>query len=77
MERGEIRIFDASGDDTIYWDPQDDKSVENARKKFDKYVKKGYRVFRLNEKDQKMGREVKEFPTFAAKLLFIPMLAGG
>ena len=77
MERGEMRVMCSLGDDTIYWDPQDDKSVENARKKFDKYVKDGFTVYRIDEKDKKSGRKIKEFPTFAAKLLFIPPIAGG
>lgn len=75
--RGEIIIMDSSGDDNVYWDPQNDKSIENARKKFEKYIKKGYAAFRLNEKENKIGRALKEFPTFAAKLVFIPPMAGG
>jgi len=72
-----MRIMCSSGDDTIHWDPQSDKSVENARKQFDKYVKKGYKVYRIDDKGKKAGREIKEFPTFAAKLVFVPRIVGG
>lgn len=77
MKQGEMRIMCSSGDDTIFWDPQDQKSIDNAKAKFDKYVKKGYKVFRLDEKDKKSGRALTEFPTFAAKLLFVPVFQGG
>ena len=77
MKQGELIVMDSSGDDTIYWDPQDDKSIKNAKKKFDEYIKKGYKVFRIDEGGKKSGRMLKEFPTFAAKLLFIPAMVGG
>jgi len=77
VKQGEMRIMCSSGDDTIFWDPQDQKSIDNAKAKFDKYVKKGYKVFRLDEKDKKSGRALTEFPTFAAKLLFVPVFQGG
>ena len=77
MKQGEMRIMCSSGDDTILWDPQSQKSIDNAKKKFDEYVKKGYKVYRLDEKDKKSGRQLTEFPTFAAKLLFVPKIVGG
>ena len=77
MKQGEMRVMCNLGDDTIFWDPQDDKSIENAKIKFDKYLKKGYKCYRLDEKDKKSGRQLTEFPTFAAKVLFVPKIVGG
>ena len=77
MKQGEMRVMCSSGDDTILWDPQSQKSIDNAKKKFDEYVKKGYKVYRLDGKDKKTGRQLTEFPTFAAKLLFVPKIVGG
>ena len=77
MKQGELIIMCSKGDDTIYWDPQDDKSIKNAKEKFDKYIKKGFKVFRIDEEGKKSGRQLKNFPTFAAKLLLIPVMVGG
>lgn len=74
---GEIRILCHLGDDKISWDPKDDKSTDFAEKEFNRYIKEGYKAYRLDEKGKKSGWPITEFPPHASKLLFIPKVVGG
>lgn len=74
---GEMRILCSSGDDNIFWDPDDDKSIFNAEKKFNDYLKKGYTAFRMDDDGNKAGKKITVFPPHAARLLFIPRAVGG
>jgi hypothetical protein len=75
---GEMRFLSHEGDSkAIEWDPQDDKSIEVARKKFNEFLAKGYKAFRMDSKGKKTGWPIKDFPVHAANLMLIPMLAGG
>lgn len=74
---GEMMVLSQSGDDKISWDPNDDKSTDFAEKQFNEYRKKGYKAFRLDDKNKKTGFMITEFPPHAAKLLFIPKIVGG
>ena len=72
-----IRVMDGTGDSHIYWDPQDDKSIKNAKKKFEDFVKKGYKPYRVDGEEKKTGWPLKDFPEFAGTLVLIPPMAGG
>lgn len=74
---GEMRIMCSIGDKKVEWDPQDDKSINNARKKFKDYLKKGYKIYRTDSSGKKRGWFVKEFPPHAGILVLIPPLVGG
>lgn len=77
MKLGVMEVLCSKGDDKIFWDPDSDKQIEDARKQFDSYIKKGYTCFRMDDKGNKAGRKITRFPEHAARLLFVPRLAGG
>lgn len=77
MKQGVMEIMCSRGDDKIFWDPDDDKQVDNAKNEFDKYLKKGYMCFRMDNDGNKAGRKITKFPSHAARLLFVPALQGG
>lgn len=77
MDKGVMEILCSKGDDKVFWSPDDDKQVEDARRQFDEYLKKGYTCFRMDNEGNKAGRKITEFPKHAARLLFIPRMVGG
>lgn len=74
---GVMSILTGNGDDKVYWDPDDDKSTDNAERQFNEYIKKGYTAFRMDDKGNKAGRKITEFPPHASRLLFTPRAVGG
>ena len=75
--KGEMKILSSEGDTNIFWDPDSDKSIANAKGKFKKLLGKGYKAFRLDGKGGKQGGPILDFPSHAAELLLIPPMAGG
>lgn len=66
------------GDDHVTWDPEDPKSVEKAKAKFDKAIKKGHKAFKVvYEKVQKTGEQIHEFDPAHKEILLVPQMAGG
>ena len=74
---GEMRVLSFEGDSNIFWDPDSDKSIANARRKFKDYLGKGFKAFRISGKGKKQGSPILDFPPHAAELLLIPPIAGG
>ena len=74
---GEMIILTHEGDTNIMWDPDSDKSIRNAKKKFNDLLGKGYKAFRMSSKGKKQGSFILDFPPHAAELLLIPPMVGG
>jgi hypothetical protein len=47
---GEIKVLNASGDESIEWDPADDESVKAAKKRWAELKKDGYEFFEAEVK---------------------------
>ena len=74
---GVMQILCSLGDDKYSWDPESDKSITDAEKEFNKYLKRGYTAFRMDNDGNEAGRKITKFPPHAARLLFIPRAVGG
>jgi hypothetical protein len=74
---GRMAFLSSQGDSEIFWDADSDKSIENAKKKFKKFLGDGYKAFRMDPKGKKRGRQIFDFPPHAGELLLIPPIVGG
>lgn len=67
----------SKGDVRYEWDQDDPAQVELARKAFEKAMKKGFKAFRMDAKEQQEGESLKEFDPTAEKIFLVPQLVGG
>lgn len=76
---GQIRVMTPqAGDETISWDPADEKSTEKAKSTFDKLKEKGHKMFKVvKEEVSKQGEEVSEFDPNEKEYIAVPAMAGG
>lgn len=65
------------GDKHIEWDPDDPKSVEKAKKQFEKLRDKGHKAYKVGRKPQRTGQEIKNFDPEIGEYIFAPPMAGG
>ena len=64
------------GDVKTIWDPSKPAEVDAARAQFDALKTAGYRAYRTDEKGVQ-GEPMKEFDPSAARVVFVPAMAGG
>lgn len=57
------------GDRRVPWDPTDPAQVKEARSRFDDYMSKGYRAYRVAKRGQ-AGERISEFDADAGEILF-------
>src|SRR5258708_3431645 len=78
-----MEIMDITGHRTVTWNPEDQASVAEARREFQKLLREGYQAFRMNvlhedgvvvEED---GERVTEFDPALGKVLMTPHMRGG
>jgi hypothetical protein len=75
---GEMRIMSPlDGDKHIEWDPEDQKSVAKAKKKFEELLEKGFHAFKVSRKPQRTGQEVKSFNPDVGEYILAPAMQGG
>lgn len=66
-----IRILNDHGDQPLaVWDPADEISTEEARKRFDRLIAENYLVFRADEGTQNTGEKIKQFDPLA-KIIYV------
>lgn len=57
------------GDRRVPWDPTDPAQVGEARQRFDDYISKGFRAYRVARRGQR-GERITEFDPDAGEILF-------
>lgn len=71
-----FQVMDATGDTKTIWNPDSEEEVDAAREQFDALTKKGYRAFHVKKGGDK-GELMTKFEATAAKMIFVPQVAGG
>lgn len=66
---GTISVLTNKGDETIEWDPAKPKSVEKAKKEYDKLKKDGYEFYEVAESK---GKRVTRFNKKLGKVIAAP-----
>lgn len=65
-----MRVLDDNGDTRLVWNRRDQGEVEEARAKFDEYVKKGYRAY-LCRSDGSKGRRIETFDSLLEEMILM------
>ncbi len=76
LQRGELRVLDATGDTKLIWNPNNTDEVENAKRTFNDLRSKGYLAYKVTEGGAK-GEVIREFDANAEKIILAPALRGG
>jgi hypothetical protein len=72
----EFAVMDHTGDTKTVWDTGSDEEIEEARKQFDSFVKRGYTIFYTDKKGEK-AEKMKEFKPTAGRMIAVkPIVAG-
>lgn len=64
-----LRILDDTGDQRIVWDLRDKKQIEEAKRKFDELVSKGWKPYAIDRNGNK-GRRIYAFDAVKEELIF-------
>jgi hypothetical protein len=70
-----IRVLDDNGDSRILWNRHKQGEVEDARRRFDEYMKKGYRAY-VCRSDGSKGARVETFDALLEEIIVAPGQAG-
>jgi len=73
---GEMAVLGKEGDTKFMWDPKVDFEVDDARARFDKYIKEGYLAFHVDKEGNK-AKPMKKFDPKAGKIILTPAPTGG
>jgi hypothetical protein len=68
-------VMDHTGDSRQYFDPTDDTSLEEARKRFQELNEAGYTAAKRTGSGT--SEVIRQFDPTAKEILFIPRLVGG
>ena len=71
-----FRVLSASGDDRLLWDRRSTDEVDEARKKFDEYLTKGYTAYAVRT-DGSKGSKLEEFDPEEEEILLVPRTMPG
>lgn len=66
-----IRVLDDNGDSRILWNRHKQSEVEDARRRFDEYMKKGYRAYVVRS-DGTKGARVETFDALMEEIIVAP-----
>jgi len=66
-----IRVLDDNGDSRILWNRHKQNEVEDARRRFDEYMKKGYRAY-VCRSDGSKGARVETFDALLEEIIVAP-----
>jgi len=73
---GVLKIMDSSGDKRVVWMKDAPPQVDEAQKKFDEYIKKGYMAYKVGKKGKK-GTQIKEFNASLEEIIMVAPVIGG
>ena len=65
-----MRVLDDNGDSRIVWNRKDQDEVDEARTKFEEYIKEGYRAY-VCRSDGTKGRKVETFDALMEELILL------
>jgi hypothetical protein len=74
--KGVLKVMGENGDDRVLWDPDDQKQVMKAGTRFAELVKKGFRMFLMDDTGKK-GKQITDFDPSAGAILAVPAMVGG
>ena len=66
-----IRVLDDNGDSRVTWDRRNQAECDEARTKFDEYLKKGYRAY-VCRSDGTKGQRVETFDALLEEVIVAP-----
>lgn len=69
-------VMGHEGDTRSLWNPRDADEVAEARRQYTSFKERGFLPFNVNAEGGK-GEQMTEFDPEAAKIIFIPPMAGG
>jgi hypothetical protein len=77
-----MNIMDHTGHTTVTWDPENENSVRDARREFDRLRASGHSAFRMTAVGadvvvEEKGERIETFDPEAGKLLMVPHRVGG
>jgi hypothetical protein len=72
-----MAITDETGDTKIMWSKDNEDEVENARRSFKDFLKKGYKAFSVVGKKGETGEQMDEFDPDAERIIFTKPQRGG
>jgi hypothetical protein len=78
-----MNVMDSSGHTTVTWNPEDEASIQDARREFDRLVREGFAAFRMDVVSEngvvveEKGERIRAFEPAAGKLMMVPHRAGG
>ena len=64
-----MRILNETGDELLIWDSVSKKEVQEAQKRFDEYIAKGWRAYAVNS-DGSTGKRIRTFDADIEELTF-------
>ncbi len=73
---GELSVLNYEGDTKTIWDSDNKDEVENAKKQFDFFSKKGFTAFSVGKDDDKDDK-ITKFDPKLEKIIFVPRIVGG
>ena len=83
VPKGVMEVMDPTGHTTVTWNPDDQTSVADAQREFDRLRRNGYSAFRLDVTHEngcvteQKGELINRFDPQAGKVMMVPQLEGG
>lgn len=74
---GEMCMMNGRGDFRVTWNPNDLRSVEDAKAEFDRLLKAGNLIFAVDPLNDSRGKQIKKFDPLVQKVIVSPPMAGG
>lgn len=71
----EFKVLDPNGHTRTVWDPENPSEVEEARRKFNELMRRGFRAFRVGDGGDGVPRGT--FDPKEKETLFVPPIHGG
>lgn len=66
-----FRVLTENGDDRLVWDRRDLEQIEEARKTFNDYIKKGYRAYVVRRCGGEKGSQVDSFDALYEEVVMV------
>lgn len=75
---GTLTWLSREGDETLEWDPADEKDVSKARQKFEDLKKKGYLAYtQVTKTVKEKGEVIQDFNPDLGAIIMRPQMSGG
>jgi len=71
-----MKILNDKGDERVVWEKENGKQAKEAKSRFLKLIKDGYKAYSVDRKGEK-NRRIEEFDIDAEEILMVPVTAKG